>query len=347
MAADCVPFFYHPLNPFKKTPLMNLKNLLWCVALWWCVSLNVSAQNNAWPNKVIKIVVPFVPGSFTDTAARVLSVELSKQVGQTVIVDNKGGAGSTLGTDQVAKSAPDGYTFLLTDNSFAVSTALYDKLPYNPVKDIAQVTLVAESPAVLVARPGLNLKSLKDIVQFGQKNQNALTYGSGGIGSSAHLAMEAFLTQNSVQLTHIPFKGIAGAITDVTADRVDLAIGSVGSAQAYIKEGRLQGIAVSGTQRSPLLPQVPTFAESGFGNYKMMYWFGLMTPTGVPKDIIDRMQKEVVHALTQTKVQEIFAAAGVKPASNTPTEYANLVREESAMWAEVIKKAGLKSLTSQ
>ena len=326
---------------------MSFKHLLICSAFLSVFSLSATAQNNTWPNKVIKIVVPFVPGSFTDTAARVLSVELSKQLGQTVIVDNKGGAGSTLGTDQVAKSAPDGYTFLLTDNSFAVSTALYDKLPYNPVKDVAQVTLVAESPAVLVARPGLNLKSLREIVQFTQKNQGVLTFGSGGIGSSAHLAMEAFLTQNNLQLTHIPFKAIAGAITDVAADRVDLAIGSVGSAQASIKDARLQGIAVSGMQRHPLLPQVPTFAESGFSNYKMMYWFGLMAPSGVSKDIIDRFQKEVAHALTQAKVQEVFAAAGVKPVSNTPLEFSNLVHDESTMWAEVIKKAGLKSISTQ
>ncbi len=326
---------------------MKFKQLLLCSTFLGIISINATAQSNTWPNKVIKIIVPFVPGSFTDTAARVLSVELAKQLGQTVIVDNKGGAGSTLGTDLVAKSAPDGYTFLLTDNSFAVSTALYEKLPYNPVKDVAQITIVAESPAVLVARPGLNSKSLKEIVQYTQKNQSALTFGSGGIGSSAHLAMEAFLTQNNLQLTHIPFKGIAGAITDVAADRVDLAIGSVGSAQAHIKDGRLQGIAVSGSQRHPLLPQVPTFAESGFGNYKMMYWFGLMAPNGVAKDIIDRMQKEVVHALTQTKVQEVFASAGVKPATNTPAEYTNLVHDESAMWAEVIKKAGLKSMSAQ
>ena len=165
--------FIDPQQPFASiTPLktnMTLKQLLWCSTFLGFISINAAAQSNTWPNKVIKIIVPFVPGSFTDTAARVLSVELAKQLGQTVIVDNKGGAGSTLGTDLVAKSAPDGYTFLLTDNSFAVSTALYEKLPYNPVKDVAQVTIVAESPAVLVARPGLNSKSLKEIVQYTQK----------------------------------------------------------------------------------------------------------------------------------------------------------------------------------
>lgn len=300
-------------------------------------------QSLSWPNHVIKIIVPFVPGSFTDSAARVLSVELSAQLGQSVIVDNKGGAGSTLGTDFVAKSAPDGYTFLLTDNSFVVSAALYDKLPYQPTKDLMPVTTVAESPAVLVARPGLGLKDLKDVVAFLQKNPNGLTYGSGGIGSSAHLAMEAFLTQNNLKMVHIPFKGIAAAITDVAADRVDLAIGSVGSAQANIKDSRLIGLAVTGAQRSPLLPNVPTFSQAGYPNYKMMYWFGIFAPQGVPKDIALRLQREVTHALAQPKVVDVFNAAGVKAVSNSLSEYAVQVHDDIQMWNDVVKKADLKS----
>jgi tripartite-type tricarboxylate transporter receptor subunit TctC len=301
------------------------------------------AQTSAWPNRVIKIIVPFVPGSFTDSAARVLSVELSAQLGQPVIVDNKGGAGSTLGTDFVAKSAPDGYTFLLTDNSFVVSAALYDKLPYQPTKDLMPITTVAESPAVLVARPGLGLKDLKDVVSYLQKNPSGLTYGSGGIGSSAHLAMEAFLTQNNLKMVHIPFKGIAAAITDVAADRVDLAIGSVGSAQANIKDARLIGLAVSGPQRSTLLPNVPTFSQAGYANYKMMYWFGIFAPQGVPKDIAQRLQREVAHALTQPKVLEVFNGAGVRAVSNSLSDYALQVHDDIQMWNEVVKKADLKS----
>jgi tripartite-type tricarboxylate transporter receptor subunit TctC len=308
-----------------------------------CFSQISSAQNNPWPNKVIKFVVPFAPGSFTDTAARVIGAEMTKHTGQTVIIDNKGGAGSTLGTDAVAKAAPDGYTFLLTDNSFAVSAALYDKLPYQPLKDIVQVSLVADAPAVLVGRLNISQKNLKEIVQYARSNNNAYTFGSGGIGSSAHLAMEAFLSQNNIKMTHIPFKGIASAIVDVVADRVDLAIGSVGSTAPFIKDGKLLGIAVSGNQRHPLFPQVPTFAQAGFPNYKMMYWFGVMAPAGTPNDIIEKMHQEIVRATQTPQVIEVFKNAGVNPTSTSPAEFTKLIKDESSMWAEIIKKSDIKA----
>lgn len=308
-----------------------------------CFSQVSFAQNNPWPNKVIKIVVPFAPGSFTDTAARVVGAEITKHTGQTVIIDNKGGAGSTLGTDAVAKAAPDGYTFLLTDNSFAVSTALYEKLPYQPLKDIVQISLVADAPAVLVGRLNIPQKNLKDIVQYARTNNNAYTFGSGGVGSSAHLAMEAFLSQNNIKMTHIPFKGIASAIVDVMADRVDLAIGSVGSTAPFIKDGKLLGLAVSGNQRHPLFPQVPTFAQAGFPNYKMMYWFGVMAPAGTPNDIIEKMHQEIVRAIQTPQVIEVFKNAGVNPTSTSPAEFTKLIKDESSMWAEIIKKSDIKA----
>ena len=245
----------------------------------------------------------------------------------------------------MAKAAPDGYTFLLTDNSFAVSAALYEKLPYNPIKDLAPVTIVAESPAVLVARPGLTLKSLKDIVQFGQKNQNGLTFGSGGIGSSAHLAMEAFLTQNSVQLNHIPFKGIAGAITDVAADRVDLAIGSVGSAQAYIKEGRLQGVAVSGAQRHPLLPQVPTFAESGLPGFELSVWHAIYAPKGTPRAVVDKLSAALRVALKDPqlvqKYNEMSAIIATQEQA-TPEYLKRFLKSDVERWRLAMKAAGVQ-----
>jgi hypothetical protein len=313
------------------------------LSLATCFSQASLAQNNPWPNKVIKFIVPFAPGSFTDTAARVVGAEITKHTGQTVIIDNKGGAGSTLGTDAVAKAAPDGYTFLLTDNSFAVSTALYDKLPYQPLKDIVQVSLVADAPAVLVGRLNIPQKNLKDIVQYARTNNNAYTFGSGGVGSSAHLAMEAFLSQNNIKMTHIPFKGIASAIVDVVADRVDLAIGSVGSTAPFIKDGKLLGIAVSGNQRHPLFPQVPTFAQAGFPNYKMMYWFGVMAPAGTPNDIIEKMHQEIVRATQTPQVIEVFKNAGVNPTSTSPAEFTKLIKDESSMWAEIIKKSDIKA----
>jgi len=300
------------------------------------------AQTESWPNKPIKIVVPFGAGSFTDTAARTIGAEISKELGQPVIVENKGGAGSTLGTDQVAKAAPDGYTFLLTDNSFAVSAALYNSLPYQPDKDIIQVSLVADAPAVLVGRPKLPANTLKEVVDLAKKEPGKLTFGSGGQGSSAHLAMESFLLQNKLSLNHIPFKGIAPALVDVAADRVDIAIGSVGTTGAYIKDGRLKGLAVSGNQRHPMFPDVPTFAQAGYPDYKMMYLFGVMAPAGTPKPIVEKMQAAITKAIATEKVQSVFSAAGVQAKATTPAQYAKLVQDEINQWRNVIKQANVK-----
>jgi tripartite-type tricarboxylate transporter receptor subunit TctC len=324
----------------KKILLLHLSflGLLSCL-----FTFTAQAQTSLWPSKAIKIIVPFAPGSFTDTAARVVGVELSSHLGQTVIVENKGGAGSTLGTDLVAKSPVDGYTFLVTDNSFAVSAALYEKLPYSALKDLTPVSLVAESPSIMVGRPNLVQRGLKEIVQYSQINPNKLSYGTGGIGSSAHLAMESFLSLNGLKLNHITFKGIAGAIIDVAADRVVIAIGSIGSAQAYLKDNRLIGIAVSGNQRHALFPQIPTFAEAGYPGYKMMYWFGMFAPSGVPKEIIDKMQRGISQALNAQKVQDVFSSAGVKAVSNNSQEFTNLIKDEISLWSDVIKKSNIKA----
>ena len=296
---------------------------------------------DAWPSKPIRVVVPFAPGSFTDTAARTVGAELALQLGQPIVVENKGGAGSTLGTDFVAKAAPDGYTFLVTDNSFAVSSALYDKLPYQP-KDLAQVSLLADAPAVLVARPNLAAKTLKEVVSMARANPGKMTFGSGGQGSSAHLAMEAFLLENKLEMTHIPFKGIAAAMVDVAAGRVDLAIGSVGSTSAYIKDGRLLGLAVSGSKRQDIFPNVPTFTEAGYPNYNMTYWFGMMAPAGTPADIVKRMQQAIASSVTNAKVKEVFGTAGVRPIATTPAAFTKMVQTETTLWSEVIQRAKIK-----
>ena len=296
---------------------------------------------SAWPTKPIRIVVPFGAGSFTDIAARTVGAELSAKLGQPIIVEAKGGAGSTLGTDLVAKAAPDGYTFLVTDNSFAVSSALYEKLPYSP-KDLVQVSLLADAPAVLVGRPGLAAKTLQEVVELARSKPGTLTFGSGGQGSSAQLAMEAFLLQNKLQLVHIPFKGIAPALMEVAADRVDIAISSVGTASAYIKDGRLLGLAVSSEKRHPNMPNVPTFTEAGFSSYKMMYWFGMMAPAGTPNAILERMQKEIVKAVATPKVIEVFAATGVRAIATSPATFTKMVQSETTLWSEVITRAKIK-----
>ena len=300
-----------------------------------------SPASPAWPTKPIRIVVPFEAGSFTGIAARTVGAELSVKLGQPIMVETIGGVGSTLGTELVAKAAPDGYTFLVTDNSFAVSSALFDKLPYSP-KDLVQVSLLADAPAVLVGRPGLSAKTLKEVVELARSNPGTLTFGSGGPGSSAQLAMEAFLLQNKLLLVHAPFKGISSALADVAADQVDLAISSVGTASAYIKDSRVLGLAVSSEKRHPSLPNVPTFIEAGFSSYKMMYWFGMMAPAGTPPAIIERMQKEIVKAVANPKVIEVFAATGVRAISTSPATFTKMVQSETTLWSEVITRAKIK-----
>jgi tripartite-type tricarboxylate transporter receptor subunit TctC len=305
------------------------------------LGLAVSAQTT-WPNKPVRIVVPFAAGSFTETAARAIGAELSNQLGQAFIVETKGGAGSTLGTDVVAKSAPDGYTLLLTDNSFAVSTALYPKLPYDPEKDLVKISTVAEAPAVMMVKSDAPYKSLKELVEHAQKNPKSLTYGSGGQGSSAHLAIELFFSGVNAELTHVPYKGVAAALLDLMAGRIDVGLSSAGSAAQHIKGGKLRGLAVVGKDRHLLIPEVPTFAEAGYGQYGMVYWFGLMAPANMPPAILSKLQQALAKAVEQPKVIEIFAATGARAVATSSADFTRKVDEEARVWKSVVTKAGIK-----
>jgi tripartite-type tricarboxylate transporter receptor subunit TctC len=305
------------------------------------LGLAASAQTN-WPTKTVRIVVPFAAGSFTETAARAIGAELSNQLGQAFIVETKGGAGSTLGTDVVAKSTPDGYTLLLTDNSFAVSTALYPKLPYDPEKDLIKVSTVAEAPAVMMVKSDAPYKSLKDLVEYAQKHPKQLTYGSGGQGSSAHLAIELFFSGVNAELTHVPYKGVAAALLDLMAGRIDVGLSSAGSAAQHIKGGKLRGLAVVGKDRHPLIPEVPTFAEAGYGQYGMVYWFGLMAPANMPPAILSKLQQALAKAVEQPKVIEVFAATGARAVATSSADFTRKVDEEARVWKSVVNKAGIK-----
>lgn len=309
--------------------------------LTWGWSLAAAAQT-AWPTKPVRIVVPFAAGSFTETAARAIGAELSNQLGQAFIVETKGGAGSTLGTDVVAKSAPDGYTLLLTDNSFAVSTALYPKLAYDPDKDLVKVSTVAEAPAVLMVKGDAPYKSLKELVEHVQKQPKNLTYGSGGQGSSAHLAIELFFSSVNAELTHVPYKGVAAALLDLMAGRIDVGLSSAGSAAQHIKGGKLKGLAVVGKERHPLIPEVPTFSEAGYGHYGMVYWFGLMAPANVPPAILSKLHQALVKAVEQPKVMEVFAATGARAVATSSAEFTRKVEDEARVWKNVVNKAGIK-----
>ena len=333
-----------PPTPFAKEFVMVSKRIrTTLLGLTCALALSAQAQAQApWPNKPVRIIVPFAAGSFTDTAARAIAQELSSELGQPFVVESRGGAGSTLGTDIVAKAAPDGYTLLVTDNSFAISAALYDKLPYDPVKDIVKISTVAESPAVLMVRQDLPAKNLKELVDFAIPQPKKLTYGSGGQGSSAHLGMELFYAGAQVEATHVPYKGIAAAFVDLIAGHIDTVVASAGSSAGHIRGGKVRGLAVTGKARHPLLPAVPTFAEAGFPDFNMTYWFGLMAPTGVPAPVLSRLQQGVARAVQQPKVIDAFTAAGARAVASTPAEFAKRVEDETRVWKGVITRAGVK-----
>lgn len=296
----------------------------------------------AWPSKPLRIVVPFAPGSFTDVSARAMAAELTGQLGQTVIVENRTGAGGTIGTELVARATPDGYSLLLSDNSFTISPGLYAKLPYDPLKDFIHVSQIAESPSMMAGRLKLPARNLRELVDAARAKPGAITFGSGGQGSSAHLAMELFLNIAGVKMLHVPFKGVAASLAEVVADRIDVSIASLASGAPHVNNERARGLAVSGNERHPVLPAVPTFGEAGFPAYNMSYWWGIAVPVGTPSQIVSRLNQEIARAADRPTLKEIFQRQGARPVTSSPAAHSRRVSDEIRTWKGIIVKAGVK-----
>jgi tripartite-type tricarboxylate transporter receptor subunit TctC len=294
------------------------------------------------PTKPVRVIVPVVPGSFTDLAARALASEMSAGFGQQVIVENRPGAGTTIGADAVAKSAPDGHTLLITENSFSISPALYPKLPYDPVKDFVHIMIVAEAPYVLWSRTDLPAKTMKELVQAARAKPGALTFASGGQGTSSHLSGELFFEKADITVTHVPFKGVGASMTEVMAQRVDFGGSSIASPIAHIRAGRLRPLAVTGSERSPMLPDVPTFAEAGFPGYDAPIWFGYMAPAGTPTPLVARIQEELTKAVAKPAVRELFAKQGAKTQTVGGAAFTRRVAEETQTWRDLVGRRGIK-----
>jgi len=301
-----------------------------------------AVAQEAWPSKHVQIIVPFAPGSLTDIAARAIAGQLSQQMNQTFVVDNKGGAGGTIGTSAVAKAAADGYTLVFTDSSFMISAALYPNLPYDPLKDFVPVTLAVEAPAVMVVRNSLPASSVREFVALAKAKPGELNFGSGGIGSSGHLSTELFMAQTGTKLVHVPFKGVGAAFTEIMANRLDLALPSLGAAAGQIRAGSLKPLAVTGSQRAPAFPDVPTFAQAGFPDFDVSFRFGFLAPTGTPPAVIARLQSEIATALKQPQVQQFLAAQGAMGIDIRSAAYGQIIANEMGVWKSVIQKAGIK-----
>ena len=303
-------------------------------------ALDVSAQS--WPAKPIHAVVPVGAGSSTDIVHRLVLEQLASQLGQPVVVENRIGAGGTIGSAMVAKAQPDGYTLLAHGSAHTIAPALYKSLPYDPVRDFVAVVPIGISPSVLVVAPGKGLKTVADLVAAASARPGALTFSSVGVGTATHLSAERFLSSAGVQALHVPFKGGAEAMTEVIAGRVDFFFGPVALVLPHIRDGKLTALAVNTTKRSTALPDVPTTAEAGLRDAQYPIWFGLFAPAGTPREVVERLRRETLAAQQAPGVRERLAGLGVDPMPMSADEFAAHVEREVALNAALVRKAGLK-----
>jgi tripartite-type tricarboxylate transporter receptor subunit TctC len=313
-----------------------------CAALA-ALALFANAQA-PYPTRPIRIVVPFPAGGTTDILARAVAQKLTEATGQTVVVDNRPGAGGNIGAELVAKSAPDGYTLLMgTVGTHAINASLYKAMPFDHVRDFAPVILVAGVPNVLVVNPAVPANSVQELIAYGRANPGKLNFASSGSGTSIHLAAELFKTTTGVQMAHIPYKGSAPALVDLMGGQVQLMFDNLPSALPQIKAGKLRALAVTSAQRSAALPDVPTVAESGLPGFEASSWFGLLAPAATPKDIIAKLNGEVAKWLATPEAREKLAAQGaIVAAGLTPDDFVRHIAAETTKWQKVVKDSGAK-----
>ena len=323
---------------------MNKSFTLGLVATSLLLALGApGASSQAYPERPIRIVDGFPPGGAADYLARVLGPKLTASLGQTIVVENRPGAGGTIGTAMVAKSPPDGYTLLMASlTAMTASPSLYSKLPYDVTKDFAAITRVASGMVALVVHPSLPVKSVRELVALAQSKPGELKFASGGVGSGNHLAGELFRLVTAIDVRHIAYKGGPAAATAVVTGECELAFMSTAAGLGQITAGRVRALAVTGATRDPALPDVPTVKESGYPDYEVPLNFGLFAPAGTPRDIVMRLHAEVGKALAMTEVQRSFAVQGFVVAPSTPEELAAIVRADTAQWAKVVKAAGIR-----
>jgi tripartite-type tricarboxylate transporter receptor subunit TctC len=304
----------------------------------------VAMAQDAWPERPVKIVVPFSAGGTTDVVARALAKDLSDTWKQSVVVENRAGAGGNIGADAVAKSPPDGYTLLMTSGSiFTVNPHMYAKLPFDPLKDFIAVTNVASGPQLLVVHPSVPASNVKELIALGRQPGSKLNFGSAGVGSQVHMAAESFVDAARIEATHIPYKGEGPAYTDLAGGSIQFMVGNIAAAAPFVTNGRVKALGVTSKSRSQLLPDVPTIAESGLPAFENTGWFGFMLPAGTPKAIVDKIHRDTVKALGSTEMKARLFVAGMAPVGNTPAEFAADIAEESKLWARVVKNRGLKA----
>jgi tripartite-type tricarboxylate transporter receptor subunit TctC len=300
-----------------------------------------AAQDN-YPNRPIRVIVPFSPGGAVDGPTRVVAQELTKRLNQQVVIDNRPGAGATIGTEAVAKAPPDGYTLLLASQTNAISATLYPKLSFNPIDDFAPISLIGREPGVLVVNPALPAKTVQELIELARAKPGQIDYASSGNGSGQHLFAAQLFSLAGVKLNHVPYRGSGQATTDLIGGVVSVGVPGLAGMLPHIRSGKLRALAVTGVHRSPQLPDVPTLAESGFANYSAYVWLGLLAPKGTPASVIERLNREVVAVLDGNEVKSYMANASIEALGSSPAEFGTFFRAERDNWAKVIKETGAK-----
>jgi len=297
----------------------------------------------AYPTKPVTIVVPFAPGGAADTMARQLAERLNKRLGQPVIVENKPGAGTMIASEYVAKAAPDGHTVLLAASSLGIAPALYSKVNYDPVKDFVPISQVASVVHVLEVHPSVPVKSVAELIAWLKANPGKANYGSVGAGTSTHLESELFNTMAGVRMTHVPYKGSAPALMDLVGGNLQVMFDAWASSGPFVRDGKTRLLAVTTAQRSKILPDVPTVAESGLPGYEAMPWLGFVAPAGTPAAAVNRFHAELTEVLKEPEVQERFRNLGLDIIGNTPEQFAEFIKKDIVKWAKVVKDSGAKA----
>ena len=310
-----------------------------------CVGLHAAEKPPLYPEKPIRMVLPFPPGGSTDIMARGLAQKLTEAFGKQIVVDNRGGgAGGISGTDLVAKAAPDGYVLLLTTGiSHTAGASLYSKLPYDPVRDFAPITMTAFAPMMMVVHPSVQAKSVQELVTLAKANPGQINYASGGLGTSTHLPAELFISMAGVKMVHVPYKGGGPALLGVMSGQSQMLLISMVGALPHVKSGKLRAIALTSSKRMPELPEMPTVSESGVPGYEVVVWYGIFAPNGTPASIVNLLHGAIIKILQTREMRERFAADGAQPLGNTPAEFAVINRAEVAKWAKVVREARIKA----
>lgn len=297
-----------------------------------------------YPESTVRIIAPFTPGGVTDVLSRELAAKMTQNWKSSVVAENRPGAAGIVGTQSVANAAPDGYTLLIgTNGTNATNVALYSRLPYNPVRDFAPVTLLATSYLILLTHPSVPVSSVRELVALSKKQKAPLTYGSGGSGSTPHLAAELLKSMGGIDLVHVPYKGGAPALIDMLAGRIDLYFSNTAVAMPHVTSSRVKILAVTSAKRQAALPDVPTFAESGVPGYEVTSWFGLFAPARTPQDVITRLHAEVTRIVARPETVKHLDNSGLAAASSTPAELGAFVQQEIDKWTKVIRAAGIKA----